>query len=173
MTGRFREVWQALGSDAPVHRTVTLASLIEKETGLAAERRAVSSVFHNRLRMGMSLDCDPTAIYAALLENRYRGAIYESDLQSRNRYNTYRHPGLPPGAIANPGMAAIEAALKPAETSFLYFVARPDGSGGHQFSASLESHQRAVQRYRRAINQEKQAQAPAGPSRRSADRKNR
>jgi len=161
MTGRFRKAWRELGTEAPVHRTVTLASLVEKETSLDAERRVIASVFRNRLRLGMSLDCDPTTIYAALLENRYRGAIYRSDLQSKNRYNTYQHPGLPPGAIANPGMASLEAALRPADTGYLYFVARPDASGGHEFSAELKSHQRAVQRYRRANSKEKQTQAPA------------
>jgi UPF0755 protein len=121
---------------------------VEKETALAEERPLVASVYANRLRMGMPLDCDPTTIYAALLEGRYRGTIYRSDLDSANPYNTYRHAGLPPGPIANPGLAALKAALAPAATSYVYFVARADGSGGHQFSESIEAHNRAVEQYR-------------------------
>ena len=83
----------------------------------------------------MKLDCDPTTIYAAILDNRYRGTIYRSDLDSENPYNTYRHAGLPPGPIANPGMASIQAVLHPADSDALYFVLRPDGSGAHQFSS--------------------------------------
>jgi UPF0755 protein len=151
MTDLFRKHWhelQTAGNQADVHDTVTLASLVEKETAVASERPIVASVYQNRLRLNMALDCDPTTIYAALLEQRYRGVIYRSDLQSTNEYNTYQHTGLPPGAIANAGVASLKAALAPAETDFIYFVAKPDGSGGHQFSTSLAEHNRAVQEYR-------------------------
>src|SRR5262249_44749163 len=121
----------------------------EKETAVPEERPMVASVYENRLQRGMMLDCDPTTIYAALLEQRYRGTIHRSDLYSLNAYNTYRHPGLPPGPIANPGIASLKAALAPAETDYLYFVAKPDGSGSHQFSKSMAEHGRAVQKYRR------------------------
>lgn len=152
MVDQFRKEWKAItaGVHPPpsVHDTVTLASLVEKETGVPAERPTVASVYANRLRIGMKLDCDPTTIYAALLEDRYRGTIHQSDLESRNAYNTYQHPGLPPGPIANPGRASLQAAVSPAETQYLYFVAKPDGSGSHQFSTDYEAHQRAVQAYR-------------------------
>jgi UPF0755 protein len=150
MTDLFRKRWRELDSSAPVNDTVTLASLVEKETAVPAERSLVASVYRNRLRNGVALDCDPTTIYAALLEERYRGTIYKSDLSSTNAYNTYRHPGLPPGPIASPGLASLKAALAPAETDYIYFVAKPDGSGGHNFSATLAEHNRAVAEYRSA-----------------------
>jgi len=152
MTGLFRKKWQELAppsTAAPVNDTVTLASLVEKETAVSGERPLVASVYDNRLRIGMALDCDPTTIYAALLEQRYRGVIHKSDLASPNAYNTYQHTGLPPGPIANPGVASLQAALAPASSSYLYFVARPDGSGGHHFSTSIGEHDRAVAEYRR------------------------
>ena len=152
MTDLFRKHWRDLQSPdrrAAVHDTVTLASLVEKETAIPDERLLVASVYTNRLERGMALDCDPTTIYAALLEQRYRGTIYRSDLDSPNAYNTYRHAGLPPGPIANPGIASLKAALAPAETNYLYFVAKPDGSGSHQFSTSMAEHGRAVQIYRK------------------------
>ncbi len=149
MTARFRQVWGQLGGN-DVHAAATLASLIEKETGVAGERPLVASVFRNRLRLGMKLDCDPTTIYAAMLSGRYTGVIHRSDLESKHPYNTYRHAGLPPGPIANPGLASLEAALKPAETGYLYFVARADGSGRHRFSESIEKHGAATKQYRRA-----------------------
>jgi UPF0755 protein len=153
MTAQFRKQWRELQSAAhkrPVNDIVTLASLVEKETGRPEDRPIVASVYQNRLRKGMALDCDPTTIYAALLDARYRGTIHRSDLASDNAYNTYRHAGLPPGPIANPGVASLQAALMPAETDYLYFVAEPDGSGKHQFSATMAQHELAVQRYRRA-----------------------
>ena len=151
MTAQFHKEWNKLmpDQDTDVVKVVTLASLIEKETGIAAERPKVASVFQNRLRTGMALDCDPTVIYAALLEKRYRGAIHRSDLDSKHPYNTYQHRGLPPGPIANPGASSLAAALHPADTEFLYFVARPDGEG-HVFSSNLASHDKAVESYRRA-----------------------
>ncbi|HEV8040055.1 MAG TPA: endolytic transglycosylase MltG [Bryobacteraceae bacterium] len=148
MTDLFRKHWRELQPSVEINSAVTLASLVEKETALAEERPLVASVYANRLRMGMPLDCDPTTIYAALLEGRYRGTIYRSDLDSHNPYNTYRHAGLPPGPIANPGLAALKAALAPAATSYVYFVAKADGSGGHQFSENIEAHNRAVEQYR-------------------------
>jgi UPF0755 protein len=149
MTARFRDAWSKLEGAASVHRTVTLASLVEKESKLPDERPRVAAVFANRLRLGMTLDCDPSTIYAALAEKRYRGAIHRSDLDSENPYNTYRHAGLPPGPIANPGLDAIRAVLAPADTDALYFVLRPDGSGAHQFSSNMTAHQAAVALYRR------------------------
>jgi UPF0755 protein len=133
-----------------VHDAVTLASLVEREARLPEERPLVASVFQNRLRVGMRLDCDPTTVYAALLEGRYRGVIHQSDLASENPYNTYRHDGLPPGPIANPGLGSIKAALSPETTAHLYFVAKADGSGGHTFTDSLQKHEAAVAEYHRA-----------------------
>jgi UPF0755 protein len=112
----------------------------------------VASVYENRLRLGMALDCDPTTIYAAILEQRYHGTIHRSDLESSNKYNTYQHAGLPPGPIANPGLASLKAALAPASTEYLYFVAKADGSGSHHFTKTLEDHNRAVQDYRHNVH---------------------
>ena len=151
MTAKFREAWHSLHTAANLHRTVTLASLVEKEGKLADERPRIASVFENRLRIGMKLDCDPTTIYAALLQQNYRGIIYRSNLDSNHPYNTYRHEGLPPGPIANPGLASIRAALAPSQSDSLYFVARADGSGGHEFSSNIAAHESAVERYRRAL----------------------
>jgi UPF0755 protein len=152
MTAEFRRQWSKLPAATPqnVHDVVTLASLIEKETGVPSERPLVAAVFRNRLQKGIPLQCDPTTVYAALLENRYSGVIHRSDLGSANPYNTYTHLGLPPGPITNPGIASLAAALNPAKTSFLYFVAKADGSGGHQFSTTLGEHEKAVASYRRA-----------------------
>jgi UPF0755 protein len=152
MTGKFREAWRSLQSTAGVHRTVTLASLVEKEGKLADERPRIAAVFENRLRIGMKLDCDPTTIYAALLQQNYRGVIHRSDLDSDHPYNTYRRAGLPPGPIANPGLASIRAVLAPSDSDSLYFVARADGSGGHEFSSNIAAHESAVERYRRALH---------------------
>jgi UPF0755 protein len=149
MTGKFREVWRGLGGGDDPHATVTLASMVEREAKLPEERPQIAAVFANRLRIGMKLDCDPTTVYAALLEGRFRGTIYRSDLDSANPYNTYRHAGLPPGPIANPGLESLRAAMHPADSDALYFVARPDGSGGHTFSSDLASHNAATERYRR------------------------
>ena len=150
MTAEFRQRWSSLKTGAKAHDTVALASLVEREARRPDEQPLIASVFHNRLKIGMKLDCDPTTVYAALRENRYRGTIYRSDLVSESPWNTYRHAGLPPGAIANPGLGAIRAALAPAESRWLYFVARADGSGGHTFSDSLAKHEAAVAHYQRA-----------------------
>jgi len=150
MTEQFRRQWKKLtpGTVANAHRVVTLASMVEKETGVAEERPLVAAVFVNRLDKGMLLQCDPTTIYAALLDHRYRKKIHKSDLASRNPYNTYQHPGLPPGPIANPGADSIAAALHPAETDYLYFVAKAAG-GGHKFSTTLAGHEKATREYRK------------------------
>ncbi len=124
------------------HAVVTLASLIEKEVRLDSERALVSAVFHNRLRQRMPLQSDPTAVYM-VPHTQHR--ITAEDLQRKTPYNTYLVPGLPPGPIANPGLASLEAALHPAPVNFLYFVAKNDGS--HFFSRTLEQHQRAVRQY--------------------------
>ena len=149
MTDQFRTVWKKLDVTGKPREVVTLASLVEKETARKEERPLVAAVYKNRLERGIKLDCDPTTIYAAMLQNRYRGKIYRSDLDSEHPYNTYRHAGLPPGPIANPGEASLRAALKPATSDDLYFVAKPDGSGGHNFSQTLQDHTRAVAEYRR------------------------
>ncbi len=147
MLQRFRQVWSELHGPADALETVTLASLVERETPQESERPLVASVFRNRLRLGMPLQCDPTVVYALLLSERYRGEIYKDDLSFRHAYNTYVNAGLPPGPIANPGRASLAAALHPADTDYLYFVA--DTKGGHVFSASLERHEKAVASYRR------------------------
>ncbi len=148
MTEQFRKVWaETGGGSAEIHKVVTIASLVEKETHLPAERPLVAAVFENRLKIKMPLQCDPSTVYAALRENRYRGTIYKSDLSSANPYNTYAHAGLPPGPIANPGEASIKAALHPADAAYLYFVAKPEG-GSHNFSTGLEEHLHAVDEYR-------------------------
>jgi UPF0755 protein len=154
MVKRFRQVSAQLGltpasSAEPVANTVILASLVEKEVSQDSERPLVAGVFLNRLAQGMPLATDPSVIYAALLQGRYRGAIYASDLQFDSPYNTYRNAGLPPGPICNPGIAALKAAIAPAHTDFLYFVA--DAQGHSRFSATLKEHAQQVQSYRRAL----------------------
>jgi UPF0755 protein len=150
MVRRFRQAATQLGlSRADMAQTVTMASLIEKEVGQDAERPLVAGVFVNRLAKSMPLATDPTVIYAALLEDRWRGTIYASDLQSQSLYNTYKHAGLPPGPISNPGMAALRAALHPTQTDYLYFVS--DAAGHTRFSASLKQHDQQVHAYREAV----------------------
>ncbi|MSO22204.1 MAG: endolytic transglycosylase MltG [Acidobacteria bacterium] len=154
MVRRFREVYAALEprlrkASLNLHQSVTLASLIEKETRLDSERELISAVFQNRLKKRMLLQCDPTVIYAAQLKGKYRGKLFQSDLESTSPYNTYRHPGLPPGPIANPGKRSLEAALSLAQSDYLYFVA--DNRGGHVFSKTLAEHQRAVSAYRKGL----------------------
>ncbi len=131
-----------------VAKTVTMASLVEKEVSLDRERPMVAGVFVNRLRLGMPLQTDPAVVYAALLDGRWRGTIYQSDLASENPYNTYRHTGLPPGPICNPGVAALKAAMNPTETENLYFVA--DANGHTRFSTTLAGHVANVDSYRKA-----------------------
>jgi len=149
MVHRFRQASKQLGLErADMARTVIMASLIEKEVGQDTERPLVAGVFVNRLAKSMPLATDPTVIYAALLDNRWRGTIYASDLQSPSPYNTYRHTGLPPGPISNPGMAALRAAMRPARTDYLYFVS--DAAGHTRFSVDLKEHAQQVQAYRQA-----------------------
>jgi UPF0755 protein len=126
------------------HQIVTLASLIEKEAVSPEEKPLISSVFHNRLRIGMPLQSDPTAVYGV---RAFSGKVSKADIERQSPYNTYLIKGLPPGPIGNPGIDALQAALKPATTNYLYFVARQDGT--HQFSRTLEEHNRAVTRYLR------------------------
>jgi UPF0755 protein len=149
MVRRFREEAKAIGLNADVHRVVTLASIVEKETGAGDERAVVASVYVNRMKKNMALAADPTVVYAALLANRYRGAIHQSDLAFDSPYNTYRRSGLPPGPIANPGRASLAAALRPAPTDYLYFVS--DAQGRHRFARTYEEHLRNVAAYRRAL----------------------
>jgi UPF0755 protein len=125
---------------------VTLASLIEKETSVPDERTRIAGVFHNRLRRGMALQCDPTVIYALRREGRITRRLTYDDLEIDSPWNTYRYPGLPPGPIANPGAGSLWAAVEPAKGNELYFVAAP--GGGHRFSESLEEHLRAVRQWR-------------------------
>ena len=131
-----------------VERAVVLASLVEKEVHLDRERAEVAGVFENRLSAGMPLQTDPAVAYASQLRGTWTGVIHQSELHSDSAYNTYAHPGLPPGPICNPGMAALTAALHPARTDFLYFVA--DANGATRFSRTLEEHESNVERYRRA-----------------------
>jgi UPF0755 protein len=124
---------------------VTLASLVEKETAAPDERPTVAAVYHNRLAQRMPLQCDPTVIYALMQAGRWRGNLTRDHLQMDSRYNTYRYAGLPPGPIASPGRAALEAAVRPAEVPYLYFVSRNDGT--HVFASTLAEHNRNVQRW--------------------------
>src|SRR5262249_51493042 len=121
-----------------VRALVTLASIVEKETGKPEERPLVAAVYSNRLRIGMPLQCDPTVIYALQRADRYNGNLTHENMQIDSPYNTYRYPGLPPGPIANPGHASLEAAAHPADVPYLYFVARGDGL--HIFATTLEQH---------------------------------
>jgi UPF0755 protein len=130
-------------------RIVTLASLVERETPKPEERPMVASVFDNRLRKGMRLQCDPTVIYGLERMGQYKGTLTGKDLTFDSPYNTYEHGGLPPGPIGNPGEASLRAALRPAETNFLYFVANTQG--GHFFSSTLADHNRNVLKYRRLL----------------------
>ncbi len=128
-----------------IRELVTLASIVEKETGKADERPEVAAVYANRLRIGMALQCDPTVIYALQRAGRYDGNLRRDDLQLDSPYNTYRYPGLPPGPIAAPGSDSIDAALSPADAPYLYFVSRNDGS--HEFARTLDEHNRNVQKF--------------------------
>ncbi len=140
----FSDAWekQAESIGFTIHEIITLASIIEKETGVASERPVIASVFHNRLKKNMRLESDPTVIYGI---KDFNGNITKKDLQRLTPYNTYLVSGLPPGPIANPGAESIKAALFPARTNYLYFVAKRDKT--HQFSATLKDHNRAVRKY--------------------------
>ncbi len=149
MVSRFLAVWQELAEDGETtltrHQVVTLASIVEKETGAPSERPLIARVFLNRLVRGMRLQSDPTVIYGL---PAFDGNLTRSDLRRKTPYNTYVIPGLPPGPICNPGRAALAAVLHPADSDALYFVSRNDGT--HQFSRTLREHNRAVRRYQRA-----------------------
>lgn len=149
MVHRFRQTAQKIGllGRPDIRRVVTMASIVEKETAVAEERPLVAGVYYNRLDKNMLLGADPTVIYASLLAGRYRGTIYQSDLQFDSPYNTYKNPGLPPGPIANPGSASLKAAMHPQETNFLYFVS--DNLGHHRFSNSAAEHEKNVAAYRK------------------------
>lgn len=151
MVRRFRAKARELGLKGNVHRVVTMASLVERETAVDGERRLVASVFENRLAKKMPLMTDPSVIYGLELDGRWRGAIYASDLKFNTPYNTYLHAGLPPAPIDNPGMKSLRAAMEPARTDYLYFVAAGANPQGHSlFSSSLAEHARDVAGYRHA-----------------------
>jgi UPF0755 protein len=153
MVHQFRQVAQQIGlttgANSDVPRVVTMASIVEKETAAPEERPLVAGVYYNRLAQNMALDADPSVIYADLLAGTYQGSLHHADLAVNSPYNTYRFPGLPPGPIGNPGKSALEAALHPDSTQFLYFVS--DGNGHHRFARSLEDHNRNVAAYRRSL----------------------
>jgi UPF0755 protein len=159
MTHKFKEQWTKLlpqaagplgkGDPQEAARIVTLASLVERETPRPEERPLVASVFENRLRKGMPLQCDPTVIYALERLSQYNGKLTGADLRFDSPYNTYENKGLPPGPIGNPGEASLRAAIRPAQTDYFYFVANTQG--GHFFSATLAEHNKNVVKYRRLL----------------------
>jgi peptidoglycan lytic transglycosylase G len=161
MVGRFQK---QMGGDLPqraaaanmtVHEAVTLASIVEKETGKPEERPLVAAVYSNRLKIGMGLQCDPTVLYALQRAGRDTKNLTRDDLQYDSPYNTYRYSGLPPGPIASPGKASIDAALQPANVPYLYFVSRNDGS--HEFATTLDEHNKNVFRWQVLYWREKRA----------------
>jgi len=167
MVHKFKEEWRRIaspgaggptdeGDHRAVNRIVTLASLVERETPKPEERPLVAGAFENRLRKGMRLQCDPTVIYGMERLGKYNGSLTGKDLQFDSPYNTYEHGGLPPGPIGNPGEASLRAAMQPAQTNYLYFVANTQG--GHFFSATLAEHNKNVVKYRRLL-----AGLPADP----------
>ena len=157
MVKQFRLVAEQIGLtaavqadvQADVQKTVTMASIIEKETAVPEERPVVASVYYNRLGRNIALQADPSVIYAELLDGSYGGALHHSDMHFQSAYNTYSHLGLPPGPIGNPGRTSLEAAMHPAQTDYYYFVS--DGNGHHRFSRSLEEHNQNVARLRQAV----------------------
>jgi UPF0755 protein len=166
MVRRFRTVASELDLTHPptqtadsrsVHSVVTLASLVERETAVSSERPLVASVLSNRLAKKMPLMTDPAVIYGLEVKDQWRGAIYQSDLSDPKHdtpYNTYRHIGLPPGPIANPGLASLRAAMNPAATDYLYFVAAgADPQGKSRFASTLDEHNKNVASYRKAVRQ--------------------
>jgi peptidoglycan lytic transglycosylase G len=167
MVRKFKEEWRRIASpEAGAHpddsdprlllRIVSLASLVERETPKREERPLVAAVFENRLRKGMRLQCDPTVIYGMERLGKYQGTLTGKDLSFDSLYNTYEHGGLPPGPIGNPGEASLRAALQPAQTDYLYFVANTQG--GHFFGATLAEHNKNVVKYHRLL-----AGLPADP----------
>lgn len=174
MVARFRTVFtpdlqesgRALGLTP--RQVVTLASLVEKETALPSERPIVAAVYLNRLKIGMGMQADPTVIYALQRAGRYDGNIRRDDLSFDSPYNTYRYPGLPPGPIASPGLAALKAAVTPAEVDYLYFVSRNDGS--HVFARTLAEHNANVRQYQVLYFREQRAAQRAAEQGKPADR---
>jgi UPF0755 protein len=151
MVKRFRTAASQLGLRENVHDVVTKASLVERETAVDSERPLVASVFENRLAKNMPLMTDPSVIYGLELQGLWRGTIYASDLKRNTPYNTYLHAGLPPGPVANPGIKSLRAAMDPARTNYLYFVAAgANPQGKSLFAATLEEHNRNVSGYRSA-----------------------
>lgn len=144
-------------------QAVTLASIIQKESSLQSEGPLIAGVYWNRLRRGMRLQADPTVIYALKRDGRWRGTLLRSDYDYESPYNTYMHEGLPPGPIANPGADALRAAVNPARTSYLYFVADPT-TGGHTFSTTFEDHLVAIAMARRARNETPLPYGPDAPA---------
>ncbi len=140
---------EAVTMPRPMHELVTMASIVEKETSVPAERPEVASVYYNRLNKRIALDADPSIIYAELLAGTYQGALHHADMSFSSPYNTYRNAGLPPGPICNPGRSALEAAMHPAETDYFYFVA--DAQGHHRFARTMEEHNKNVIAYRKAM----------------------
>jgi UPF0755 protein len=136
-------------AETEIERAVIMASIVEKETAVAEERPLVASVYFNRLAKGIALDADPSIIYAELLAGKYTGALHHDDMSFNSPYNTYRHAGLPPGPIANPGKSALEAAMHPAQSDYYYFVA--DAAGHHRFARTIAEHNDNVAAYRRAM----------------------
>ena len=149
MVKQFRQIAQQIGLSSDVHRTVIMASIVEKETAVPEERPLVASVYYNRLARRMALDADPSVIYALLLSGKYQGALHHEDMFVKSPYNTYRNPGLPPGPIANPGRGSLEAAMHPQSSPYFYFVS--DANGHHRFAQSIEEHNRNVVAYRKAM----------------------
>ena len=151
MVRRFKGVFdedmqaRARATGLTVRQIMSLAALVEKETARGEERPIVAAVYHNRLRIGMPMQADPTVIFALKRAGNWDGNLTRADLQFDSPYNTYRYPGLPPGPIASPGKAAIEAAISPADVDYLYFVSRNDGS--HVFARTLPEHNRNVQQW--------------------------
>lgn len=160
------EMWEKRNGDLPFRspeEAVTFASIVEKETGRADERPRVAAVFYNRLKKGMRLQSDPTIIYGIVGgEGALGRPLTRADIDTKTSYNTYQINGLPPGPIANPGLASLQATFNPAQTGDLYFVA--DGTGGHTFSDTLKEHNSAVQKWRDTEKQDKQEQAKAKPA---------
>lgn len=162
MVKQFHQVAGQIGISSPLttvsedsrslpsfHEIVTMASIVEKETSVPAERPEVASVYYNRLNKRIALDADPSIIYAELLAGTYQGALHHADMQFKSPYNTYRNAGLPPGPICNPGRSALEAAIHPADTDYYYFVA--DAQGHHRFARTMEEHTKNVVAYRKAM----------------------
>jgi peptidoglycan lytic transglycosylase G len=166
MVGRFKQLFTpemqhaAQGLELTPREVVTLAALVEKETAQPSERPIVAAVYLNRLKIGMAMQADPTVIYALQRAGRYNGNIRRDDLSFDSPYNTYRYPGLPPGPIASPGLASLQAAVSPANVDYLYFVSRNDGS--HVFARTLVEHNENVRQYQVMYFREQRARERMG-----------